>query len=149
MTFNPQLIWFLVGLALVLFEFMIPGVILVFFGMGAWTAAITSWLGLTTGWASELLVFAISSIIYLVLLRRWFKARFIGFEGDRQNPSDNIDEFKGQVVFVTEDIDPGSGTGKVEFKGADWAARSDGPIAAGQRVRITSVDSITLMVEPE
>ena len=118
MSFNPQLIWFLIGLALVFSEFMIPGVILVFFGMGAWTAAATSWIGLTPGWTSQLLVFAISSVIYLVLLRRWFQARFMGFEGDSQNPHDNIDEFQGQIVSVTEDINPETGTGKVEFKGA-------------------------------
>ena len=34
MDFSPQLIWFLIGLALVLFELMAPGIILVFFGMG-------------------------------------------------------------------------------------------------------------------
>jgi len=149
MSFNPLLIWFLIGLALVLSEFIIPGVILVFFGMGAWTAAVTSWLGLTAGWTSQLLVFAISSVIYLVLLRRWFQARFIGFEGDRQNPTDNIDEFQGQIVTVIEDIDPEKGSGKVEFKGASWAARSETIISTQQRARVTGVDSITLIVEPE
>lgn len=149
MSFNPLLIWFLIGLALVLSEFMVPGVILVFFGMGAWTAAVTSWLGLTTGWTAQLLVFAISSVIYLVLLRRWFQARFMGFEGDRQNPRDNIDEFQGQLVTVTEEINPGTGSGKVEFKGALWSARSESLISTQQRARVIGVDSITLLVEPE
>jgi len=149
MSFSPLLVWFLIGLALVLSEFMVPGIILVFFGMGAWTAAVTSWLGLTTGWTSQLLVFAISSVIYLVMLRKWFQNRFIGFEGDRQNPNDNIDDFQGQIVAVTEDIDQDLGKGKVEFKGAAWSARSQIPISAGQRARVTGVDSITLIVEPE
>ena len=149
MSFNPQLIWFLIGLALVLSEFMVPGVILVFFGLGAWTAAATSWLGVTTGWTSQLLVFAISSVVYLILLRRWFQARFMGFERDRQNPNNNLDEFQGQIVTVTEDIDPVKGGGKVEFKGAAWTARSDVPIKAHQRARVLGVDSITLLVEPE
>ncbi len=149
MSFNPLLIWFLIGLALVLSEFMVPGVILVFFGMGAWTAAVTSWLGLTAGWTSQLLVFAISSIIYLVLLRRWFQARFMGFEGDRQDPSSNIDEFQGQIVTVTEDINPETGSGKVEFKGAAWSARSETLITTEHRARVIGVDSITLLVEPE
>lgn len=149
MSFSPLLIWFLIGLALVLSEFMLPGVILVFFGMGAWTAAVTSWIGLTPGWTSQLLVFAVSSVIYLVLLRRWFQARFMGFEGDHQNPSNNIDEFQGQVVSVLEDIDPETGDGKVEFKGAGWSARSEVFIAAQQRARVIGVDSITLLVEAE
>jgi len=116
MSFNPLLIWFLIGLALVLSEFMLPGIILVFFGLGAWTTSITSWLGLTTDWTSQLLVFTISSILYLVLLRRWFKVWFTGFEGDQQNPNNNIDGFSGQIVTVTESIDPEKGSGKVEFR---------------------------------
>ena len=149
MTFNPLLIWFLIGLGLIVSEFMLPGIILVFFGMGAWTAAITSWLGLTLGWPSQLLVFAVSSVVYLVLLRRWFQARFMGFEGDHQNPSDNIDEFRGQIVTVMEEINPETGSGKVEFKGASWSARSEVLISIQQRARVIGVDSITLLVEPE
>ncbi len=149
MSFNPLLIWFLIGLGLVLSEFMLPGIILVFFGLGAWTASITSWLGLTTGWTSQLLVFTISSILYLVLLRRWFKVWFTGFEGGQQNPKNNIDGFSGQIVTVTESIDPETGSGKVEFKGAAWSARCTVPLAASQRARIVGVDSITLIVEPE
>jgi membrane protein implicated in regulation of membrane protease activity len=148
MTFNPQLIWFLIGLGMILSEFFLPGIILVFFGLGAWTAAITSWLGITSGWTSQLLVFAVSSVLYLVLLRRWFQAKFIGFEGDPQNPQNNLDDFQGQIVIVTEDIDPAKGPGRVEFKGAGWAARSEEPIAAGQRARVIGVESITLLVEP-
>ncbi len=149
MNFDPLLIWFLIGLALILSEFMIPGVILVFFGMGAWTVAVTTWMGLTAGWTSQLLVFAVSSVIYLVLLRRWFQARFIGFEDDLQNPTDNLDEFNGQIVSVSEAINPETGGGKVEFKGALWSARSEVPISVRQRARVIGVDSITLLVEPE
>ena len=36
MSFSPELIWFVAGLALILSEFMLPGIILVFFGAGAW-----------------------------------------------------------------------------------------------------------------
>ena len=105
-------------------------------------------MGMTGGWTSQLLVFAVSSVVYLVLLRRWFQARFIGFEGDPQNPKNNLDDFQGQIVMVTEDIDPADGSGRVEYKGASWAARSTEPIAAGERARVTGVDSITLLVEP-
>lgn len=148
MSFDPKLIWFLIGLALVLSEFMVPGIILVFFGMGAWTVALTTWLGLTAGWTAQLLVFGVSSVIYLVLLRRWFQARLTGFEGGRQDPHDNIDEFDGQIVTVTEEIDAKSLTGRVEFKGAAWAARSETAVAAGERVRIRAVESTVLFVEP-
>ena len=148
MTFNPVLIWFLAGLALVLFEFTIPGVIFVFFGLGAWITVLTTWAGLTGGWTSQLLTFSVSSVVLLVLLRRWFRAKFFGHLTGDQDPLENLDEFKGQVVIVTADIDPASG-GKVEYKGADWSARCDTPLNTGARAVIQSVDGITLVVSPE
>jgi len=148
MSFDPELIWFLIGLALVFSEFMLPGVILVFFGMGAWTVALTSWLGLTPGWTVQLLVFAASSVIYLVLLRRWFHDRLTGFEGGRQDPDSDINDFNGKIVLVTEDIAEDTLTGKVEFKGSNWTARAETAVAAGERVRIRSVESTILLVEP-
>ncbi len=76
MSFDPVLIWFLAGLALILAEFMIPGVILIFFGVGAWMTAVTAWLGITPGWTSQLLTFAISSVVMLQLMpSRFFSAR--------------------------------------------------------------------------
>ena len=148
MDFNPVLIWFLAGLALVLFEFTVPGVILVFFGIGAWITSLTTWVGLTPGWTSQLLTFAVSSVLMLVFLRRWFRARFFGHLTGGQNPLDNLDEFAGQVVVVTSDIDPVGG-GKVEFKGADWSARCTSPLAKGDRAVVEKVDGITLIVRPE
>jgi len=38
-------IWFIAGLVLILLEFVVPGVILVFFGAGAWVVALGMWLG--------------------------------------------------------------------------------------------------------
>lgn len=148
MTFDPVLLWFLAGLALFLFEFTVPGVILVFFGAGAWITALTTWIGLTDGWTSQLLTFSISSVLLLVLLRRWFRARFFGHLTGGQDPKNNLDEFKGQVVTVTVAIDPAAG-GKVEYKGADWSARCDTPLPAGSRAIIRSADGITLVVDPE
>jgi len=149
MTFDPILIWFLIGLALVLSEFMLPGIILVFFGIGAWIVSLTTWMGLTGGYTSQLLVFAISSILLLAMLRRWFRAKLFGHKGDEQDPFDNLDDLTGEIVTVTQAIDPSSGAGKVEYKGAAWSARSDMPLPAGARAVVIAADGITLVVRPE
>lgn len=147
MTFDPILIWFLIGLALVLSEFMLPGIILVFFGVGAWIVALTTWMGLTGGYTSQLLVFAVSSILLLVMLRRWFRAKLFGHKGDEQNPFDNLDDLTGETVVVTEEVTPDGG--KVEYKGAAWSARSDTPLPAGSRAVVMAAEGITLVVRPE
>lgn len=148
MDFNPVLIWFLVGLALIIMEFFMPGIILVFFGAGAWITALTTWAGLTGGWTSQLLVWALSSVILLILLRKRIQAQFEGHIGDSQNLEHDLDEFAGKIVPVTVDIQPGNKTGRVEFKGADWQAVSDEAISAGSMAVVEKAEGIALRVRP-
>ena len=148
MTFTPELIWFLVGLALILLEFALPGVILAFFGAGAWVAAITTWFGLTDGLAAQLWVFALSSLLLLVLLRRRIKSRLSGYTSEVQDPNVNLDEFRGRKVTVLAAIAPGQTGGRVEYKGAGWGAVADSALAAGEQAVIVGVDGITLEVRP-
>ena len=144
--FNPTLLWFLLGLALIFLEFIVPGVILVFFGIGAWAAAATSYLGLTASFKYQLIVFAIVSIALLVVLRKWIKGKFYGHVTDVQDLSKNIDEFTGQSVVVLQDIIPDKMDGAVEFKGARWRAISEDHIKTGELAVIIGVDGIILSV---
>jgi membrane protein implicated in regulation of membrane protease activity len=144
--FNPTLLWFLAGLALIFLEFMVPGVILVFFGIGAWAAAVTTHFGLTASFQYQLLVFAVTSILLLVVLRKWIKGKFYGHVGDVQDQTKNIDEFTGQNVVVLQDVIPNKMDGAVEFKGARWGAVSDEHIKKGEMAIITGVDGIILNV---
>lgn len=145
---TPELIWFICGVVLALLEFAVPGVILIFFGIGAWIAALTTFLGLTKGAASQLLVFAGSSVVLLLLLRRYIRSRFSGFVSERQAPDENLDEFTGKTVVVLEDISP-TKPGKVEFKGAPWRAESDDFFKQGESGLIEKVDGLTLRIQKQ
>ena len=145
--FNPILIWFLVGLVLIFLEFAVPGVILVFFGIGAWVVAATTYLGLTGSFESQLLLFAVISILLLVALRKWIKGKFYGHVGDVQDQTKNLDEFTGQRVVVLEDVIPNKMEGAVEFKGARWRAISDEHIKNGEVAIITGTDGIILNIK--
>lgn len=147
MNWDPVLIWFLAGLAMILSEFMLPGFVLVFFGIGAWITAISTWLGLTPGWTSQLLTFAITSVVLLIPLRRWCRARFFGYVGADQDPAVNLDDLAGHEVLVMEDLQPGE-IGKVEYKGATWQARTETALSAGSQAIIIRADGIILTVRP-
>ncbi|RKZ14386.1 hypothetical protein DRQ50_09030 [bacterium] len=149
MSISPVLVWFLAGLVLILLELAAPGVILVFFGLGAWVVVATTALGLTGGLTSQLLVFAVASLLLLVLLRRWFRNKLHGHESAGQSGADNLDNPAGDLVTVTVAIAPGSDSGRVEYKGATWSARSETSIAGGQRARIIDTEGITLVVTPD
>lgn len=145
---TPEMVWFVCGVVMVLLEFAVPGVVLVFFGLGAWVTALTTYLGWTEGSASQLLVFAVASVVLLFALRRYIRTRFSGFISDRQAPDQNLDEFSGKGVLVLEDIAPGR-PGKVEFKGAPWRAESEDTLRQGDGGIIEKMDGLTLIIKKQ
>jgi len=144
MLFQPYMIWFIVGLALILSEFALPGIILIFIGLGAWLAAFTAWMAWTPTLASQMTVFTVGSLVFLVGLRRFFTEWFMGLSknGDAR---DAEEEFAGKEVKVVSAIANGR-DGKVEFKGANWNARSDDSLEPGSIAIIVSRNGLILTV---
>ena len=138
------MIWFLIGLGLLLLEFAVPGLVILFFGIGAWVVSLTTWLGLTDSTQSQILVFSVASLVCLFTLRNYVKAWFVG---DSKHEDDEFEtEFIGQHVTVRIAIPEGNGHGKIELKGADWNAVSDQSFEVGEVVKVTARDGLTLTV---
>ncbi len=140
---TPPVIWFLVGVVLLLLELALPGLIIFFFGLGAWIVALSLVL-FDMNLTAQLLVFVITSVVTLLLLRRFLKHKF--FKEDDSNKSSLEEEFIGKIAIAETDIKAGV-SGKVSFKGTVWSAVTDENIAKGDRVKITARDSITLIVK--
>jgi membrane protein implicated in regulation of membrane protease activity len=145
--FNPTTVWFVLGLIMALLEFAVPGVILIFFGVGAWIVAASTYFGLTGSFESQMLLFSISSILLFIVLRKWIKGKFCGHVSDVQDLTQNLDEFTGKSVVVIKDVIPGKPGGTVEFKGSTWNAVSDEYIKNGEFAIITEIDGITLKIK--
>lgn len=143
---TPEIIWFLVGLLLLVMELAMPGLIIGFFGIGAWIVAVVC-LFTEIGINAQLIVFIVSSVLSLVLLRRWLKGIFLGHAGSKQDLKHDLEEFVGQRALVKEKIVPKLG-GKVEFHGSNWEAQADQEIAEGTVVEIVGKDNITFKVKP-
>jgi membrane protein implicated in regulation of membrane protease activity len=146
MNISPEIIWLLASVLLVFSEFMIPGLVIAFFGGGALITALTTWLGFTSTLELQLLVFIVSSILLLVVLRAYVKKIFLGRlqqSGDIQNFSIEV----GKIVPVVELIEPGEVGGKVRYQGALWSAKADEKIPPGESVKIKGFDNLTLIVE--
>ena len=138
---NPQVIWFLLGFLFFLLEFVVPGFILFFFGIGAWVVAIIL-LFADVSINTQLILFLISSVITTLLFRKWVKKIVLS----RKHTSELEDEFIGKTGKAETSIGPGS-DGKVSFKGTTWDARSEDVIAKGETVIITGNESILLIVK--
>lgn len=142
---KPELIWFLIGLLLLVLEFILPGLIVAFFGVGAWVVALVC-LFIDIPLNTQLLIFIVSSVLSLLILRRWLKGIFMGHVVSKQDVKENLEEFVGQRAVVKERIVP-NGRGKVEFRGTDWQAEADEEIAEGTAVKIIGKENITLKVK--
>ena len=143
---EPEVIWLIAGILLILAEIIVPGVVLVFFGFGAIITAITTGLGWTENFGLQSLVFVVSSVLLLFILRRLLRKWFVG--SDDTNRSDMDDDFTGREARVVTDLPGEHGYGRVEIKGAEWKACSPEIITAGQIVIIDKREGLTLHVRP-
>lgn len=141
-----EIVWTVIGIVLVFMEFFIPGLVIAFFGFGALITALTTWIGLTTSLAAQLLVFIIFSILMLVLLRKYLKRTFLG-DSTSQVDRINFSVEVGKIVPVIEFIQPGEVGGKVRYQGTNWSAKATEAIPPGESVKIIGCENITLIVE--
>ena len=142
---TPELLWFLIGFILIILEFGIPGVITVFFGIGAWLVAFLC-LFFNVPLNLQILIFIVGSILPLILLRKWFKQLLEGRSVVGPVDLDELEEFLGKKVIVTEEITPDR-RGRVEFRGSTWKAEAYENIAVGTTVEIVDKNNITLIVK--
>jgi len=143
---RPEFIWALVGLFLLLLEFVAPGLIIFFFGIGAWIVALAC-LFWDISINVQLIVFIVSSVVLLFALRKWLKGAFMGHVYSKQPDGEDLKEYIGQKVTVTETISPPH-AGKVEVNGVEWKAAAESEIPASRMVEVTGRDSLTLTVKP-
>lgn len=143
---NPGLLWFIAGLALLLTELFAPSLILIFFGLGAWVVT-ALYLLFNIGFPTQLIVFAVSSIVLLVFLRKKLKPVFLGYVSSKQNSGQNMDDFFEKEAVVVARIEPGK-PGKVEFNGVAWDAESDSSLDVDTRVKIIDRSGLKLKVVP-
>lgn len=142
---RPEIFWFVIGLGLFLLELVIPGFVIFFFGVGAWVTALVC-LILNPGTNTQIIIFALTSVLSLVALRRMIQKKFFF---NKNNLSEEVeDEFTGKEAVATSTFGPGK-KGKVEFKGTTWNADSQSDIKEGQAVIVVEKDNFTLLVEPK
>jgi len=142
---TPAVIWFIIGFILLLLEFQIPGVVTLFFGIGAWIVALI-YLFIPISINLQLLIFIISSVVLLLSLRKRFKTLFEGKMKLAGNDMQESDDFLGKHAVVTQKITKDK-PGKVEFRGSYWTAEALENIEKGANVEIIDKNNITLTVK--
>jgi inner membrane protein len=139
-------LWLGLGIFLMVGEFVLPGLVVVFVGMGALTVAGFIHFGVIDQVLPQFITFFVSSLIYLFTIRL-LVLRFVPTDTRVVN-IDQDDEVIGQTAEVLETIDA-DGLGRIRHSGSSWQARASNSseITKGSRVLIIGRDNITWIVE--
>jgi len=136
-------IWLYIGAFLMLAEIVSPGFVIFFFGLGAATVAVCKWAIPSFSLAWQLALFSITSIFYLLVLRRYMKKLFMG---DAENSPGLASEFVGRVGKVIETIRP-EVPGRIELGEVEWKATASERLEPGTEVKVVAQNNLTMRVE--
>ena len=140
---SMTVVWLCAMIALLIVEALAPGLVSIWFALGALAAMISSMLGAPL-WL-QLVWFFLVSIVSLILTRPLAR-RYVNSRAVRTNADMAI----GQECVVTETIDNVQGTGAVSVGGKIWTARMaapDGRAKKGTVLRAVRIEGVKLIVE--
>lgn len=137
--------WWLLGLALLAAELLVPGVFLVWIGLAAIAVGALSLALWTMGlwsWELQLIVFAVLSVVFVLAGRRFYSRD--GGESDEPLLNQRGQSYVGRVGTLGEPIV--DGRGRLRIDDTHWPVRG-ADMPAGTRVKVTGVQGHMLLVE--
>lgn len=137
--------WWVIGMLLLAAELLIPGVFLVWIGLGAILTGALSLLLWEAGfwtWQIQSLVFAVSAVVFTLAGRRFFSS--VGADSDEPLLNNRGASLVGRTAVLAEPIR--EGRGRIRLDDTFWLV--SGPdLPGGARVRIVASNGRDLMVE--
>jgi len=144
---DSALYWFILGVALLLLELLMPGLVVVFLGVAALLVALLLYMGFVSTWTGALVAFFILAIVLVLTLRRIF-ARFASSDSKTASLDEDADAF-GMVVDILNASEGDENRGRIMFRGTTWEAESfDGPLKEGGKARLLKRENLVWIVEP-
>lgn len=135
-------LWLYAGALLMLLEIMAPGFVIFFFGLAAATVGLTLF-AFDFSATAQMALFTAFSIVYIVGLRRFMKALFMGETAESRAISS---EYVGRHGKVVEAIRP-EVPGRILLGDAEWTAVARECLVPGTEVRVVAQKNLTLTVE--
>ena len=135
--------WIAATVILLIVEGMAPGLVSIWFAIGAFAAMIASVFGAPL-WL-QIVWFFVVSVVTLLLTRPLAK-KYV----NAHTVHTNADMAIGRDCVVTETIDNVAGTGAVSVDGKIWTARmaeADGRAEKGAVLRVMRIEGVKLIVE--
>ncbi len=133
---SAVIIWVVIGTVLLLAEIFSPTFIMMFFGIGAFGAALAALIRPSI--PLELAAFAFVSVASLFILRSRLLKTFRGAKADNTRNGVRFPH-AGRLAEATTDIQPGA-EGEISLGGSFWRAKSDVVVRKGEMVRVLYPD---------
>lgn len=137
--FPPWLIWFIVGIAISLAELLIPGFVIIFFGIGCLGAAVFA-LVLPEAYAGQIATFIVVTILSLAVLRKVAMRIFVGKSEPGHGEASGQNFIKARIT-VEHDLAKGQET-RVHYRGSIWRAHAAEQIPANTEAEIVGFDQV-------
>ncbi|MFK7871771.1 MAG: NfeD family protein [Oligoflexales bacterium] len=141
------LYWIVFAIILSLSEMLLPGLIAIFLGLAALIVAGGIWMGWIDGFMTMLLWWVVTSSVLLVTLRN-----AVAHLAPGDQWKDNIEDDSiavGTQVLIIEDIDATTTSGRIEYRGSTWNAKTEKKhLPKGSFATIVKRDGIFWIVEP-
>ena len=138
--------WWVLGIVLLILEVLMPGVFLVWIGIAAIVTGALSlllWESAFWTWHAQWLVFAVLSLVAVLVGRRIVSAR--GQASDQPNLNRRGQSLVGRTATLEQPI--AEGRGRIRLDDTMWSVQ--GPdLPVGTRVRVTASNGRDLVVEP-
>jgi membrane protein implicated in regulation of membrane protease activity len=137
--------WLILGVALIVAEIFTLGFVLLWFGIGAFSAAVVGMLG--GGLFLQFLVFAIVSV-GLTLMSRTILARYFSHD-EKSMVKTGVDSLPGKIGTVVEPSSGVMNVGAVKVFGSTWTAypiEGEEPLSAGEKVEVIEIRGSSIYV---
>lgn len=143
-TVNMPAVWLVLMVVLLIVEAVAPGLVSIWFALGALGALLSAILGAPL-WL-QVIWFLLISVVSLLLTRPLARK----YVNSKTTPT-NADMLIGQECVVKEAIDNVLGLGAVTVGGKVWTARTEDPnikAPVGQTMTVVRIEGVKLIVKP-
>jgi inner membrane protein len=141
------ILWTVLGVILIIAEVFTPGFVLLWFGVGALTAAFASLVGLDS-LTLQFLIFAIVSVSLTAASRTIF-VNYFSREKAGNEIKMGVDALPGKIGTVVSSSVGALNEGAVKVYGSTWTAypaEGEEPLEAGDRVTVERVQGASIYV---
>ncbi len=135
--------WLIIGVSLLALEVFMPGMILLWFGIGAIVTGVVLALFPSMSLSAQLILFAVLSVASLVAWRK-SKWREEQIHSDTPELNQRLQSLIGKEFILTEAIHHGRGA--VRVGDTPWMVEGE-DLPAGTKVRVSQLDGMILKVE--